>query len=425
MQKTLDYFKALTQIPHCSFETEVMKDFLVDFAKNAQARVSVDEAGNIHASKGEPKICLQSHYDMVCMGLAPKIELWEEKGCLRAKDSSLGADNGMGVAMMMEALEKFDHIECLWTNNEEVGLLGANALSHQIRSKKLLNLDHGCDTEVTIGCAGGVDIIAQTDDGGLEIQGDVYEVEVYGYKGGHSGVDILRNPTSAIKTLARFIAQNKGKIIEFVGGERINSIPKHAIAKVVFHTNPKEAPHIRCKALSEQKVKVSAKSEVFLRMINCFSHGLRSYNPALRIAQTSINLAIAKLAGGKIHIELFGRSNDVGELEVIRFETLEFFASFGMRVEDKNFYPPWQPEENAFSQEVLETMKAYQPNAKYYAIHAGLECGIIGSKQKNLECCSIGPNISFPHSTDEQCEIASVKKIANVVFAIVGNNQKA
>lgn len=423
MQKVLDHFERLSKIPHCSFETQGMSDFLVDFAKQCGAEVKVDEAGNIHAYKGEPKICLQSHYDMVCMGKAPKIEIFKEGGYLKARDSSLGADNGMGVAIMMEALKQFSHIECLWTNNEEVGLLGANHLSHQLKAKKLLNLDHECDTEVTIGCAGGVDIFVKADYEIQEMQGEVYEIEVHGFKGGHSGVNILQNSTNAIKTLARFIAQNKGEIIEFSGGERINSIPKHAHAKVIFPTSPKKAPHIQCSSIGNHQVQISKKSAIFLKMLNCFSHGLRSYNPTLQIAQTSINLAIAKMEKGEIRIDLFARSNDLNELEAIRFETLEFFTLFDCKAGDQNFYPPWEPRKNAFSKEVLETMQAFNPKADYYAIHAGLECGIIGSKQENLECCSIGPNIDYPHSVDERCEIASVENITKVVFEIVKNNQ--
>lgn len=425
MQEVLNHFEALSKIPHCSFETQGMKDFLVDFARQCGAEVSVDEAGNIYACKGEPKICLQSHYDMVCMGKAPTIELYEEQGYLKAKDSSLGADNGMGVAIMMEALKNFSHLECLWTNNEEVGLLGANHLSHQLKAKKLLNLDHESDQEVTIGCAGGVDVFVRADYKMKEKTGDVYEVEVYGYKGGHSGVNILQNATNAIKTLASFIAQNKGEIIEFSGGERINSIPKHARALVMFPDSPKEVPHIQFSLIGRQKVQISAKSTMFLKMINSFAHGLRVYDSHLQIAQTSINLAIAKMQKGQIGIELFARSNDLSQLEAIQFETLEFFSLFECEVEDQNFYPPWEPRKSAFSEEVLGAMKASNPNADYYAIHAGLECGIIGSKQGNLECCSIGPNIDYPHSVDERCEIASVERIAKTVFQIIESNQQS
>lgn len=421
--QVLHHFEKIAKIPHCSFETEKMQEFLVDFAKNCGCDVSVDRAGNIHAYKGVPKVCLQSHYDMVCMGQAPKIEVLEDGGYLKAKDSSLGADNGIGVALMMEAMQKFENIECLFTNNEEVGLMGANDLEHQIGSKKLLNLDYENDSQVTIGCAGGVDLLARTTYTMQEKEGEVYEVYTQGFLGGHSGVDILDNPTNAIKSLAYFIAQNQGELIEFDGGERINSIPKYAKARVIFPTPPKEDSRICCQYQGFHRVQISSKGIVFLQVLNAFSHGLREFNTRLQIAQTSINLALASLKDGKVAIDLFARSNDEQELKRLEFETLVFFDVFGFDVKRSNFCPPWEIQESAFSQEVLDVMRVFNPKAQYNAIHAGLECGIIESKQKGLECCSIGPNIDYPHSTNERCEIASIEKIAKVVDEIVRQNQ--
>lgn len=424
MKVVLNHFQEIAKIPHCSFQTQELRDFLVSFARQCGAHVEVDRVGNIYAIKGEPKVCLQSHYDMVCMGMAPKIEVFEEEGYIRAKDSSLGADNGIGVAIMMEALQKFENLECLWTNDEEVGLLGANGLEHVIRSKKLLNLDHESDCEVTIGCAGGVDLFASCCGEMIDEEGEVYEVEVCNHRGGHSGIDIIKNHANAIKTLAFFIARNQGKIIEFEGGERINSIPKFAKARVIFPQSPQQVENVLFKSLGKQRVQVASQSEQFLKMIQSFSHGVRSFNLDLQIVQTSINLAIAKLKEGGATFELFARSNHAKELEMICHESKEFFLMCGCDVHDENFYLPWEPQKSAFSEEVLGVMQKYNPHAKYYAIHAGLECGIIGAKFKGLECCSIGPNIYNPHSTDERCEIESIKKITNVVFEIVGKNSK-
>lgn len=423
MQEVINHFKELIKIPHCSFHTEQMQEFLVEYAKSCGCEVSVDQVGNIHAYKGSPKVCLQSHYDMVCMGKAPNIEIYEEGDCLKARDSSLGADNGIGCAIMIEAIRRFESVECLFTVDEEVGLIGANGLEHKIRSKKLLNIDHESDNEVTIGCAGGVDIFVKIPYKTEMKKGLVYDVEVHGFKGGHSGVDILTNPTSSIKALASFIRRNQGEIIDFFGGERINSIPKYANAKVIFPQEPKEEKQISFKFLGEREEAVSSKSSDFLYMVNSFSQGLRTYNNELQIAQTSINLAIAKFKNGEIDIELFARSNDKYELMAIEFETVEFFSLFTQDVRTDNFYLPWEPKKSAFSEEVLKVMKTYNPSARYYAIHAGLECGIIGAKIEGLECCSIGPNIHNPHSTDERCEISSIEKISKIVFEIVGVNQ--
>ncbi|MCW1360099.1 M20/M25/M40 family metallo-hydrolase [Campylobacter sp. US33a] len=422
MQNVLKNFKNLSAIPHCSFQTQHLKNFLKEYARDKKFMVDIDEAGNIHCIKGEPKICLQSHYDMVCMGEAPYIELYEEQGYLRAKNSSLGADNGIGVAIMMSAMANFDHLECLFTNDEEVGLLGANACKFEFRAKKLLNLDHESEKDIIIGCAGGVDIKAVLDLKFKEYEGNVYELEAFGFKGGHSGIDIIKNSKSSIKEMASFITKNQAELIEFNGGERINSIPKYAKALVYSTTKLEDNEWIKCKFLGKQKFKKCLQTQEILSSINAFSQGLRAYNEELKIAQTSINLSTIKMQENQVIIELFARSNVLEELKQIEFETLEFFKAFGYKCESFNFYPPWEGIKNEFSDEVHKALSKEVPDVKISAIHAGLECGIL-ENGRDLLCCSIGPNIYNPHSTDERCEIKSVEKISKVVFEIIKNNQ--
>ncbi|RKO65195.1 aminoacyl-histidine dipeptidase [Campylobacter sp. P255] len=422
MQEIIQNFKQITQIPHCSFNTQALKNFLVDFAKEHNCHVSIDEAGNIHAYKGKPKICLQSHYDMVCMGEAPNIQMYEDNGYLKAKNSSLGADNGIGVSLMMQALKDFDNIECLFTNDEEVGLCGANNLKHTLIANKLLNLDHESDNEVVIGCAGGVDIFASFD---LEIdekEGECYELEAINFKGGHSGIDIIKNIKTSIKEAGYFLAKNKATICEFKAGERINSIPKHAKIIAFFDTPPKENEHFKINYLGKIKRKYYKNSQKILDLINAFAQGVRTFNHRLNLVQTSINLSLAYEKDEKFHFELFARSNDLQELHHIELETLTYFKMQNCTVSSANFYPPWVNKDTQFGEEILSYFKKENPNAKLYTIHAGLECGIISEKQP-LECCSIGPNIHSPHSTDEKCEIASIEKISTILFNILKKYQ--
>ncbi|MBZ7933602.1 MULTISPECIES: M20/M25/M40 family metallo-hydrolase [Campylobacter] len=420
MQKVIDNFKDLCKIPHCSYETEEMKEFLINYSKDKNFIVNVDEAGNIHAIKGNPKICLQSHYDMVCMGDAPKVDVYEENGYLKAKNSSLGADNGIGIAIMMSAMNQFENLECLFTNNEEVGLMGVNSLEHTIQSKMLLNLDHESDNEIMIGCAGGVDIESTLHYKNIKSKGKIYELQAQNFKGGHSGINIINNEKSSIKEMAKFIKQNHGKIIFFEGGERVNSIPKHAKALVCFENEVKGNEWIKCEFKGEKEFEFCDQSDKLLDTINSFSHGVRAYNETLGIVQTSINLATLKMQNNQIEFALFARSNTLDDLKQIEFETLEFFKAFGYQSKSFNFYPPWEGKPNALSDLVFKALKKVSPEAKISAIHAGLECGIIEKKQKLL-CASIGPNIYNPHSTDERCEIASVEKISKVVFEVLQN----
>ncbi|MBM0637357.1 M20/M25/M40 family metallo-hydrolase [Campylobacter sp. VicNov18] len=421
MENIIENFKQLCQIPHCSYETKQMKEFLSSYAKDQGFKVTIDKAGNIHAIKGKPKICLQSHYDMVCMGDAPKLAVYEENGFLKAKNSSLGADNGIGVAIMMGAMKEFNNLECLFTNDEEVGLLGVNALEHTLKSQMLLNLDHESDDEVMIGCAGGVDIHASLNFSTIKKRGKIYELKAQNFLGGHSGIDILENQKNSIKEMARFIKENDGEILFFEGGERINSIPKHAMALVYFKNEVKSNQWIKCCLKEEGEFELCDQSKKLLDTINAFSHGVRAYDANLGIVQTSINLATLRMHDKQIQFTLFARSNVLDGLKQIEFETLEFFKAFGYKAKSLNFYDPWEGKANALSDKVLKALQKVSPQAKISAIHAGLECGIIEKKQKLL-CASIGPNIHNPHSTQERCEIASVEKISKVVFEVLKDN---
>ena len=422
MQEVIENFKKICAIPHCSFETQKLKNFLADYAKECGFKVQIDKVGNVHCIKGEPKICLQSHYDMVCMGEAPVLELYEEEGFLKARNSSLGADNGIGVAIMMEAMRHFSHLECLFTNDEEVGLLGANGLECEIKAEKLLNLDHEGEDEIMIGCAGGVDIKAFREFSTQKAYGKVYELEAKNFKGGHSGIDIIKNHKNALKEMARFIAKNEGQIISFEGGERINSIPKHAKALIICDKDLQENEWIKCTFKGEQEVQICKQSKLLLSVINAFANGVRNYDTKLHIVKTSINLSLLRMQEGRIIFELFARSNALEELQNLEFETLEFFKSCTFEVESSNFYPPWEGKESILSQEVFNALSKFVKNVKISAIHAGLECGII-EKKFPLMCVSIGPNIYNPHSTDERCELSSVEKISKAVFEVLKNNQ--
>ncbi|NLY03980.1 MAG: aminoacyl-histidine dipeptidase, partial [Campylobacter sp.] len=243
MTKVMEYFKEICKIPHGSWETDELKEYLLSHIKKCGFSCEVDEAGNIYAEKGEPKICLQSHYDMVLVGDAPNIELVEKDGFLSAKNSSLGADNGIGVAIMMSAMDEFDNLEVIFTNNEEVGLWGVGRCEFEIKSKRVLNLDSEEDDRVSIGCAGSVDINATAKISRVSEDGYVYELNLEGFPGGHSGIQISDSIPNAIKFLARFIRENGGKLVKFEGGERRNSIASNAYATVVFDKKIKTTPN--------------------------------------------------------------------------------------------------------------------------------------------------------------------------------------
>ena len=282
----LGYFEQICSIPHCSYQAQKLGEFLLEFSKSRGFDTKIDESFNIHAIKGKPKICLQAHYDMVCVGEAPKIELENDGEFLSAKNSTLGADNGIGLAIIMDIMDEAQDLEVLFTSDEEVGLIGANAFTGEICAPALLNLDSEDDSEVIIGCAGGLlaefrrefepcelglgelfnpefepcelglgelfssSVSEHLSTGLLSNEGshstsaknctqnssnlnaNYYELSCEGLEGGHSGMQIAKNIPNAIKELAHFAKNHGANILAMSGGDRDNAIPTWAKALV-------------------------------------------------------------------------------------------------------------------------------------------------------------------------------------------------
>lgn len=267
----LGYFEQICSIPHCSYQAQKLGEFLLEFSKSRGFDTKIDESFNIHAIKGKPKICLQAHYDMVCVGEAPKIELENDGEFLSAKNSTLGADNGIGLAIIMDIMDEAQDLEVLFTSDEEVGLIGANAFAGEICAPALLNLDSEDDSEVIIGCAGGLlaefrrefepcelglgelfsSSVSEHLSTGLlsnesshstsaenstqnssNLNANYYELSCEGLDGGHSGMQIAKNIPNAIKELAHFAKNHGANILAMSGGDRDNAIPTWAKALV-------------------------------------------------------------------------------------------------------------------------------------------------------------------------------------------------
>ncbi|MGB5964692.1 MAG: aminoacyl-histidine dipeptidase [Sulfurimonadaceae bacterium] len=404
----IKHFKKLCEIPHCSYEAEAMKEYLVTTCSDYGYKVTVDTVGNILANKEGSKVTLQAHYDMVCIGAEFPLDLQENEGWLSANDSTLGADNGMGMAMMLSLMESGADVECLFTAEEEVGLIGARGLDLDLSTPFLLNLDSEEEGIVTIGCAGGVDIIATKKLTRQKRKLHLYEYHVRGLAGGHSGVDIDKDIPNAISLLFKKLCNTKSYIIEVNGGERRNSIPKKA--DIVFGLE-EEGLIDGAVYLGLQEAEVIGDSCTTIEMLAGFDSGVRDLNSELNIVETSINLALIESSNDTLRVQLSGRSMAREALVTLEKETCDYFEKEGFDVVAEGFYSPWKPEENSFSKVVLnETTKLFD-NARYGAIHAGLECGIIKEKYPDMLMASIGPNILYPHSNREKVELASVERL--------------
>ena len=354
----LGYFEQICSIPHCSYQAQKLGEFLLEFSKSRGFDTKIDESFNIHAIKGKPKICLQAHYDMVCVGEAPKIELENDGEFLSAKNSTLGADNGIGLAIIMDIMDEAQDLEVLFTSDEEVGLIGANAFAGEICAPALLNLDSEDDSEVIIGCAGGLlaefrrefepcelglgelfssSVSEHLSTGLLSNEGshstsaknctqnssnlnaNYYELSCEGLEGGHSGMEIAKNIPNAIKELAHFTKNHGANILAMSGGDRDNAIPTWAKALVSASSKLQSKGLVKAKKLDllgakelfaklcdddlKNPIIMKSNSADFTRnsripLLNDFllalPHGVLGWDEGLGLPKTSANLAIVR-----------------------------------------------------------------------------------------------------------------------------------
>jgi len=415
MSNILKNFLEITQIKRCSFKTQEMKEYIVKKAREYGYSVNIDSAKNILISSKEPKICLQAHYDMVCVGDAPKIEPIIEGNILRAKSSTLGADNGIAIAMMIELMSQKVEAEFLFTNDEEVGLLGAKDLNLDIKSSKLLNLDSEDEALVYIGCAGGVDLKATKELALDKKSGEFYEISISNFPGGHSGVDIDKEIPNAIIKLAEFIKENSLNVVYFKGGERINSIPANAKAVVMSNEKLKSNGVVEVKEIKSTFDVTNFDIEALTDIQN----GVIEYNSKFDVVQNSSNLALVDIDDSLATIEISLRSLSNEELEELANSYKEFYESRGYKVELNDKYTAWKPEINSFTKEVEKAVYDVFGECNLKVIHAGLECGILSEKLPNVQMASIGPNIRYPHSIREYVELDSINRVFDVVLNII------
>ncbi len=414
MQNILDNFLEITKIARCSFNTQNMELFLKEFGKKHGYTIKVDSAKNILISHSNPKICLQAHYDMVCIGDAPNIEPVIEGNILKAKNSSLGADNGIAIAMMMQLIKEQAPLEFLFTSDEEVGLIGAKSLELKIESDKLLNLDSEEEAKVYIGCAGGVDLKLTKELQSLKVDNNFYKLSIKNLPGGHSGVDIDKNIPNAIVELAKFIKSSGAKVASFRGGERINSIPVNAKALVASKTPLQSNGVIEVTPASKESI-ANFDIEDLLTLPN----GVLEYNSDFNVVETSANVALIELLENKVTIEISLRSLDTHKLMQLAKSIKKEYEPKGYTVELNDKYPGWKPEINQFTKSVAAAVKKVYKECELKVIHAGLECGILSEKLPNVQIASIGPNIYYPHSSREYVEIDSVIRTYEVVKEVI------
>ncbi|MBN2481882.1 MAG: aminoacyl-histidine dipeptidase [Bacteroidales bacterium] len=455
-------FKSLTQIPRPSKKEGWAVEFVKKFGMDLGLETHADQAGNVAIRKpatsgmeNRKAVVFQAHLDMVPQKNSNKqhdfekdpIEAYIDGDWVRANGTTLGADNGIGVATMLAVLESDDLVhgplEALFTVDEETGMTGAFALQPGfIKGNILLNLDSEDEGELYIGCAGGVDANIEFQYESEQIPQDFvpFLIKVSGLKGGHSGIDINLGRGNSNKVLFRLlweIEKTAGmRLCEVEGGNMRNAIPREAIARIIVpetleknfiellqdytETVKRELsvadPDLNIEAVRDEPAStvmpVDFQRKLIASVYACPNGTIRMTDGIPDLVETSTNLSIVKSINNRIIISCLLRSSvDTAKVDLAnRIRAL--FELADAKVNYSGSYPGWKPNMDSA---IMKTMKKVyhkrfgrEPEIK--AIHAGLECGIIGGIYPGLDMISFGPTIRHPHSPDEKVHIGSVQK---------------
>ncbi len=453
-----NYFDEIRKIPRCSKNEAKAVEYVMQNAKNLGLEAKKDEAGNVliikPASPGyedHPSVCIQGHLDMVCEKnvdvefdfAKDPIQLKRQDEFITARGTTLGADNGIGCAMMLAAAEakdlKHPKLELLFTVDEETGLTGASKLTGEfLKSRKLINADSEDLDTITIGCAGGGDTTLNLSLGDkTQVVGlSGLSIMVKGLKGGHSGVDIHLGRANAIKCLARALMnvsnEQKVMLVEISGGSKRNAIPRESKARVLLE-NTKHAMEIIKNTESELKdeyegiedgINITTTSfedsegysqKATMNLISLLSvlpHGYLAFNPHIPdLVDTSTNLATVNMQNNDTIIGCNTRSSMNSAIEAVQNQILAAAQLANAKATLSDAYPSWKPNMGspllALAKDTYKEKFGEDPKIK--AIHAGLETGIIGEHFLGMDMISIGPDVQFPHSPDERLRIDSVE----------------
>lgn len=469
-------FADLNAVPRPSKKEERVIQFMVNFGKELNLETFVDSVGNVvikkNATKGHENkktVVLQSHLDMVHQKNADTVFNFDTQGIkmkvegdwVKAAGTTLGADNGLGVAAIMAILasNEIEHpnLEALFTIDEETGMTGAMGLEAGVlKGDILLNLDTEEDDEIGMGCAGGIDVTATSTyiEENCPSNSNAYTISITGLSGGHSGMDINKGLGNANKLMNRLLFDgftNFGlRIAEINGGSLRNAIPRESFALVTVDTVSKEAfltetaleinnikeefssiePNLKI-TLTEtnapKKVLEIGVQEGFTKAIYAALNGVYRMSPDIEgLVETSNNIAKVSVKNGAIKISCLTRSSSETNKFDLANSLKSAFELAGFEVVLSGDYPGWQPNINSEILDIVANLytKLHNEKANVAACHAGLECGILGQNYPKMDMVSFGPTILGAHSPDERASISSTQKFWKFLIEILKNIPK-
>lgn len=464
--KVFDFFEEISKIPHASSNTAPIAEYLVAFSEARGLECIRDEADNVIIKKcatagyeNRPTVIIQGHTDMVPAvdGNASfdfqtdPLQLYVDGDFLRARGTTLGADDGIAVAYALALLDSDDiphpAIEAVFTSNEEIGLLGAGAIDgSKLNGRLLINIDSDAEGIFTVGCAGGVrcDISRSYDT--VEGDGHVYSLSVSSLRGGHSGVEINKGRTNAIKTLASMLRELSDiRLISLDCGNADNAIPKDASATFISDKNldvllrtltqsvqdellaaGEMGAGIECVGIYEpSRSSISAEDtkDVISLLLDIPTGVLAMSNDIEGLVETSENLGIASLFDGALRVTVSVRSA-VGEKKREAVKNLKTIAqNYSAILTQHGEYPSWEYKRESYLRDTMckiyEDM--YKKAPRVDIIHAGLECGLLCDKIPGLDCLSLGPDNFDIHTPSERLSISSATRVWEYLLEVLKN----
>ena len=468
------YFREISGIPHGSFHTTAISDYLENFARNYELPYTRDEMGNLIICRpgsagyeNADPIALQGHVDMVCEKESSNpidmdteaISLRTDGEWLWADRTTLGGDDGIAVAIMLALLADdtitCPPLECIFTVDEEVGMRGAFAMDlSSVKSRRLLNLDSEQEGIITAACAGGAEEICTLPGRRREKTGEVLELSIEGLRGGHSGECIGIGRANASILLARLLYRleqtSKICLIDFHGGTRDNAIPREAKAWIIFTGKFQRGkvkdviaafakdiakeysitdPDIKIHATLENKGKMMTRSAFtrkdslrMIRFLLALPNGVLEFTPMYRdVPQTSLSLGIVNTVADGIRTHSLVRSSVNSQKQMV-MDKIECIAEeFGASVTTEGAYPAWEliakSDFRDLAAEIFKKTTGREPTV--CVIHGGLECGLISSKVPGIDCISVGPDMEEIHTPAERLNIPSTRRIYDYVKALL------
>ena len=464
------HFDVLAATPRASTKEAAARNYVVGRAKALGLEYTQDAAGNLVVRKpahpgreNAPMALLQGHLDMVCEKneITPHnfdtdpIKVWRDGDWLKAEGTTLGSDNGVGVSAALAVMESTDiahgPLEFVFTIDEETGLTGAAEFpGGLVKSKYFLNLDNEEEGTICIGCAGGVKTIGRRKVAMVNAASDsAWRVKVSGLKGGHSGVDIHQGRGNALRvlgtTLQKITDKLKAGTASITGGSAQNAIPREAAAVVVIHAAQEKElrsllseaevqwkadlggfdPGLQItveKAERPEKVLAADDAQRIVDLLVTLPHGVAAMSPDIPgLVQNSTNLAVITVQDGAAKIITSQRSAIESSRTGLAQTVATVFRMAGFEPEHSGNYPGWKPEPTSEIVQKLQNVheQLFGKPAKLIAMHAGLECGVIGEKYPGMQMVSFGQTIVDPHSPNERVQISTVQSFWKFLRAVL------